>query len=89
MKYRLDIMPVFLFLLTRTDIAQFPLEIYLALSGLDQSQKHLGQSGLAAARFAHDGDDFALVEIKVHMVDGYSFLAAKPKYLGETFPAQA
>ena len=84
LKDGLDILPVFLFLLMRADIAHFPLEENFSLRWSEQSQKHLRYSGLSAAQFAYDRDDFAFVEIHIHMVDGESLLAAKPKYLGKS-----
>jgi hypothetical protein len=59
------------------------MEVYLALGDADQTQKHLRQSGLSAARFAHDRDNFTLVKTEIHVINGNTFLTAKPKYLGK------
>ena len=83
----LDALPVFLFLLTVSNIPRLALKHYFPFRNADQAEKHFGKSGLAAAGLTYDRDNLAFAEIKIHVVNGYCFLIAHTKYLGNAFAA--
>jgi hypothetical protein len=72
-----------------SDITLFPLEVNIAFRLVDQAQQHLRQRSLSTARFTNDRDDFALVQVKIYVIDSYGSIAPKPKYLGQPGRAQA
>ena len=85
----LDALPVLVSLLARGNVPGLTLEKNLALGMVQQAQQNLGKGGLAGAGLAHDGDEFALVEIEAHIIDGDGLLVAKAEHLRHMPTAEA
>jgi len=71
------------------DVTSFPLKVDLTFGWIDQTKQHFCKSGLSAAGFSDNGNNFAAAEIEIDMIDRYCFLMPKTKYFGKFHSLQA
>ena len=55
----------------------FPVDKDLAGGGIVQPAQHVKQGGLAAARFADDGDKLALPDFQIDVINGFDLIVAR------------